>query len=71
MSGTAGDPCWWQWTGYPGPQHFPPLQWTSSFSSSTIGCICPPGANKECERMDCPRKGGIGLGATSNTYGAK
>jgi hypothetical protein len=22
-----------------------------------IGCICPPGANKECERLDCPRKG--------------
>lgn len=21
-----------------------------------IGCICPPGANKECERIDCPRK---------------
>jgi hypothetical protein len=20
------------------------------------GCICPPGANKECERPDCPRK---------------
>lgn len=21
-----------------------------------IGCICPPGANKDCERLDCPRK---------------
>lgn len=21
-----------------------------------VGCICPPGANKECERPDCPRK---------------
>jgi hypothetical protein len=21
-----------------------------------IGCICPPGANKECERQDCPRR---------------
>ncbi len=24
--------------------------------STRIGCICPPGANKECERRDCPRK---------------
>ena len=21
-----------------------------------IGCICPPGANKDCERLDCPRR---------------
>ncbi len=21
-----------------------------------IGCICPPGANRDCERLDCPRK---------------
>jgi hypothetical protein len=21
-----------------------------------VGCICPAGANKECERPDCPRK---------------
>ena len=21
-----------------------------------IGCICPAGANKDCERPDCPRK---------------
>ena len=20
------------------------------------GCVCPPGANRECERVDCPRK---------------
>jgi hypothetical protein len=20
------------------------------------GCICPPGANKECENQTCPRK---------------
>jgi hypothetical protein len=26
------------------------------FTPITIGCICPPGANKECERRDCPRK---------------
>lgn len=22
-----------------------------------VGCICPAGANKDCERPDCPRKG--------------
>ena len=22
-----------------------------------IGCICPPGANIQCQRADCPRKG--------------
>lgn len=22
-----------------------------------MGCICPPGANKECENPMCPRKG--------------
>ena len=27
------------------------------FKPQPIGCICPPGANKECERLDCPRKG--------------
>lgn len=21
------------------------------------GCICPPGANKDCEAADCPRRG--------------
>lgn len=21
-----------------------------------IGCICPPGANEKCQRLDCPRK---------------
>jgi hypothetical protein len=25
-------------------------------STWPIGCVCPPGANKECERPDCPRR---------------
>lgn len=25
--------------------------------AAPIGCICPPGANKECERVNCPRQG--------------
>jgi len=29
------------------PHHLTPLP---------VGCICPVGANKECERPDCPRK---------------
>jgi hypothetical protein len=24
--------------------------------SVPVGCICPPGANKECENPTCPRK---------------
>ena len=28
--------------------------WT--LTAAPVGCICPPGANKECERADCPRK---------------
>lgn len=27
-------------------------QWTPT----PVGCICPAGANKECENPDCPRK---------------
>jgi hypothetical protein len=30
-----------------------------------IGCICPPGANRDCERLDCPRKG-IKISAVGN-----
>jgi len=26
-----------------------------------IGCICPPGANKECENPACPRKSHINV----------
>ena len=26
------------------------------YEHAPIGCICPPGANKDCERLDCPRK---------------
>lgn len=24
-----------------------------------VGCICPPGANKDCARPDCPRKNAL------------
>jgi len=30
---------------------------TVAVGPAPIGCICPPGANRECERYDCPRKG--------------
>jgi hypothetical protein len=43
----AGDPPPYQpWPSYPGTIYQP----------TPVGCICPPGANKECERPDCPRK---------------
>lgn len=40
----------------PWPPNFTPPQ-LPYVLPQPIGCICPPGANKECERMDCPRKG--------------
>lgn len=46
---------------YPDPPYDQPSgpYWTRSPYISgpvPIGCICPPGANKDCERPDCPRK---------------
>jgi hypothetical protein len=35
---------------------YPQTQWMMPFMPVLIGCICPPGANRECERIDCPRK---------------
>jgi hypothetical protein len=26
-----------------------------------VGCICPPGANKECENPACPRKSHVNV----------
>lgn len=26
-------------------------------AAAAVGCVCPPGANLQCERPDCPRKG--------------
>lgn len=40
----------------------PPLPWWTppmpigQVHVMPIGCICPPGANRDCERPDCPRK---------------
>ena len=31
-----------------------PSNWT--YTQYPRGCICPPGANKECENQYCPRK---------------
>lgn len=47
----AGDPPpfppGWGYPGYP---------FVSAPMFVPTGCICPPGANKDCERPDCPRK---------------
>ena len=43
--GPQGQMCWFQAVI---PQPFTPQQ---------IGCICPPGANLECQNPLCPRKG--------------
>lgn len=39
----------------PGPAPANQFVWSSPVTLPT-GCICPPGANKECECRDCPRK---------------
>ena len=39
-----------------GAVHLCPNSPWDKLNAAPIGCICPPGANKECERHDCPRK---------------
>lgn len=53
MIGTSGVGCEFcgQWVPVGQIHICPKLQ-----RDRPIGCICPPGANKECERVDCPRK---------------
>lgn len=42
-------PYYWPYA-YPQPP-YPPTP------TITTGCVCPPGANKDCEAPLCPRKG--------------
>lgn len=49
----SGDP-----TLYP-PWCLPHQQQATLYQFMQIGCICPAGANKECERPDCPRKSAV------------
>ncbi len=47
--------CHQYYEGYhqcPGIQPWQPPQITAP----TMGCICPPGANKDCENPICPRR---------------
>lgn len=37
------------------PLH-PAVQGWVPVAPAAVGCICPPGANKECENPVCPRK---------------
>lgn len=30
--------------------------YTTTLGGHPVGCICPAGANLECQRLDCPRK---------------
>jgi hypothetical protein len=32
-------------------------QFTIPYVPPVMGCICPPGANKDCENPTCPRRG--------------
>jgi hypothetical protein len=47
----TGNPPWWRENHIPIQQPFQPM-----VPLVPVGCICPPGANKDCERPDCPRK---------------
>jgi len=40
-------------TPLPGPL---PLMQPMPMAPQPMGCICPPGANKDCEAPLCPRK---------------
>jgi hypothetical protein len=33
----------------------PPRRWPN-IGHEPVGCICPPGANLQCENLTCPRK---------------
>lgn len=41
------------WPKFSDFQKFPQVP---SIPMIPVGCICPPGANRECERPGCPRK---------------
>lgn len=43
------------WPYYP-PTNPMPSQINYPIYLAPAGCICPPGANKECENPTCPRK---------------
>ena len=59
------------WPGYPQeppPQWPHPYYWQQVVPGAQIGCICPPGANKECQNPTCPRKpvsGSSGFGPST------
>ena len=38
------------------PPVFPSVPSIASLPARPKGCICPPGANRDCEAWDCPRK---------------
>lgn len=37
-------------------RNYRPQQVYPTLMALPVGCICPPGANKECENPSCPRK---------------
>lgn len=38
------------------PLPYPPVPLQVALRTQPAGCICPPGANLECENPFCPRK---------------
>jgi hypothetical protein len=46
------------------PTGLPPMP-VYSLPQTPVGCICPPGANLQCENPTCPRKPRPPLGAVA------
>ena len=45
-----------EWPAHHIPQSEPPAPPFPKPPVPAMGCICPPGANKDCENPLCPRK---------------
>lgn len=56
MEHDGPEPGWWgQWPNW--SQQLPVLPPQPVFSPAVVqGCVCPPGANKDCENPSCPRR---------------
>ena len=49
---------WWPFTVGPPADYTvsPPLPQFKFETTPVVGCICPPGANRDCQAPACPRK---------------
>jgi hypothetical protein len=67
-------PCPICYPHYSYPPHYPTHPYSPGFYSAPApkGCICPPGSEKTCQGLGCPRKGiSVASAATSPDGSAK